>query len=111
LDRGRAVAGSHARCPILAALRLEQHAERAAGHDRDGPRERAALSGRLEANRIALEGVREKEKVGQGTTLDVLNAELEYLGSQIQLVTAKRDRGRGRICPLRLSTPAGRTKP
>ena len=46
----------------------------------------------VEANRIALEGVREEEKVGQRTTLDVLNAELEYLGSQIQLVTAKRDR-------------------
>jgi outer membrane protein len=29
---------------------------------------------------------------GCATTLDVLNAELEYLGSQIQLVTAKRDR-------------------
>ena len=46
----------------------------------------------LDANRIALEGVREEEKVGQRTTLDVLNAQLEYLGSQIQLVTAKRDR-------------------
>jgi outer membrane protein len=46
----------------------------------------------LEANRIALEGVKEEEKVGQRTTLDVLNAQLEYLGSQIQLVTAKRDR-------------------
>jgi len=46
----------------------------------------------LEANRIALEGVIEEEKVGQRTTLDVLNAQLEYLGSQIQLVTAKRDR-------------------
>jgi outer membrane protein len=46
----------------------------------------------LEANRIALEGVREEERVGQRTTLDVLNAQLEYLGSQIQLVTAQRDR-------------------
>jgi len=46
----------------------------------------------LEANGIALEGVKEEEKVGQRTTLDVLNAQLEYLGSQIQLVTAKRDR-------------------
>ena len=46
----------------------------------------------LDANGIALEGVREEEKVGQRTTLDVLNAQLEYLGSQIQLVTAKRDR-------------------
>ena len=32
--------------------------------------------------RIALEGVREEEKVGPRTTLDVLNAELEYLDSQ-----------------------------
>src|SRR5262245_28288364 len=46
----------------------------------------------LEANRIALEGVKEEEKVGQRTTLDVLNAQLEHLGPQIQLVTAKRDR-------------------
>ena len=46
----------------------------------------------LEANRIALEGVREEEKVGQRTTLDVLNAQLEYLNSQILVVTAKRDR-------------------
>ncbi len=46
----------------------------------------------LQANGIALEGVKEEEKVGQRTTLDVLNAQLEYLGSQIQLVTAKRDR-------------------
>ena len=36
--------------------------------------------------------MKEEEKVGQRTTLDVFNAELEYLGSQIQLVTAKRDR-------------------
>ena len=38
------------------------------------------------------EGVQEEEKVGQRTTLDVLNAQLEYLGSQIGLVTALRDR-------------------
>ena len=46
----------------------------------------------VDANRIALEGVREEEKVGQRTTLDVLNAQLEYLTSQIGLVTALRDR-------------------
>src|SRR5262245_54543959 len=39
----------------------------------------------LEANRIALEGVKEEEKVGQRTTLDVLNAQLEYLGSRFSL--------------------------
>ena len=40
------------------------------------------------ANKIALTGVREEEKVGQRTTLDVLDAERELLNSQIGLVTA-----------------------
>lgn len=44
----------------------------------------------VEANRIALEGVREEQKVGQRTLLDVLNAEQEYLDSQIELVSARR---------------------
>ncbi|MEW5962899.1 MAG: TolC family outer membrane protein [Pseudomonadota bacterium] len=45
----------------------------------------------VEANRSALEGVREEEKVGQRTLLDVLNAEQEYLNAQVQLVTTKRN--------------------
>jgi len=44
------------------------------------------------ANKIALAGVREEEKVGQRTTLDVLDAQRELLNSQIGLVTALRDR-------------------
>ena len=43
------------------------------------------------ANKIALTGVREEEKVGQRTTLDVLDAQRELLNSQIGLVTALRD--------------------
>ncbi|XSG82706.1 MAG: TolC family outer membrane protein [Methyloligella sp. ZOD6] len=46
----------------------------------------------VRANKIALAGVREEAQVGQRTTLDVLNAQLEYLESQINLVTALRDR-------------------
>lgn len=45
----------------------------------------------VEANRLALEGVREEERVGQRTLLDVLNAELEYLEAQIQLVSTRHD--------------------
>ena len=45
----------------------------------------------VEANRSALDGVREEEKVGQRTLLDVLNAEQEYLNAQVQLVTTKRN--------------------
>ena len=44
------------------------------------------------ANKIALTGVREEEKVGQRTTLDVLDAQRELLNSQIGLVVALRDR-------------------
>ena len=45
----------------------------------------------VEANRLALEGVREEERVGQRTLLDVLNAEVEYLDAQIQLVSTRHD--------------------
>ncbi len=45
----------------------------------------------VEANRVALEGVREEEKVGQRTLLDVLNAEQELLSAEAQLVTTRRD--------------------
>ncbi len=46
----------------------------------------------VSANKIALTGVREEEKVGQRTTLDVLDAQRELLNTQIGLVSALRDR-------------------
>jgi len=45
----------------------------------------------VEANRVALAGVREEEKVGQRTVLDVLNAEQELLGAEVTLAAARRD--------------------
>lgn len=51
---------------------------------------RSALS-QAEANRVALSGVREEEKVGQRTLLDVLDAEQELLDAQVALVTVRRD--------------------
>jgi outer membrane protein len=45
----------------------------------------------VEANRVALEGVREEEKVGQRTLLDVLNAEQELLNAETQLVVTRHD--------------------
>lgn len=45
----------------------------------------------VESNRIALAGVREEERVGQRDLLDVLNAEQEYVNSQVQLETTKRN--------------------
>jgi outer membrane protein len=43
------------------------------------------------SNQTALVGVREEEKVGQRTLLDVLNAEQELLNAEVQLVTDKRN--------------------
>lgn len=45
----------------------------------------------VQANRTALAGVREEEKVGQRTILDVLNAEQELLNSEVQAVTTRHD--------------------
>ena len=45
----------------------------------------------VEANQVALAGVREEEKVGQRTVLDVLDAEQELLNSQVTLETTRRD--------------------
>ena len=46
----------------------------------------------VRANKIALNGVKEEEKVGQRTLLDVLDAEQELLDSQVALVSTQRDR-------------------
>jgi len=45
----------------------------------------------VDSNQTALTGVREEEKVGQRTLLDVLNAEQELLNSQVQLATTRRN--------------------
>jgi outer membrane protein len=45
----------------------------------------------VSANKVALAGVREEEKVGQRTLLDVLNAEQELLNSEVTLVTDRRN--------------------
>jgi outer membrane protein len=52
----------------------------------------AASQAAVQANEIALAGVREEAKVGQRTTLDVLNAQQTLLSSRVQLVRAQRDR-------------------
>ncbi len=51
----------------------------------------AAGKSAVEATRIALEGVREEERVGQRTILDVLNSEQQYLNAQVNLVSFQRD--------------------
>ncbi len=45
----------------------------------------------VQAGRTALQGVREEERVGQRTVLDVLNAEQELVNAEVQLATTQRD--------------------
>lgn len=51
-----------------------------------------AAQAQVEAASTALAGVREEAKVGQRTTLDVLNAQQELVSARSTLVTAQRDR-------------------
>jgi outer membrane protein len=51
-----------------------------------------ASQAQVAASEIALAGVREEAKVGQRTTLDVLNSQQELLIARSNLVTAQRDR-------------------
>lgn len=51
-----------------------------------------AAQAQVQAAEIALSGVREEAKVGQRTTIDVLNSQQELLNARTALVTAQRDR-------------------
>ena len=51
-----------------------------------------ATTTQVNAAEIALNGVREEARVGQRTTLDVLNAQQELVNARVSLVTAQRDR-------------------
>ncbi len=70
-----------------------------------------ATTAQVQAAEIALNGVREEARVGQRTTLDVLNAQQELVNARVALVTAQRDRvvasysllaAVGRLAPLTL---------
>jgi outer membrane protein len=51
-----------------------------------------ATEAQVSAAEIALNGVREEARVGQRTTIDVLNAQQELVTARVALVTAQRDR-------------------
>ena len=68
----------------------------------------------VDAAETALTGVREEARVGQRTTLDVLNAQQELLNARVNLITAQRDRivgayalvqAMGRLTPGQLGLP------
>jgi outer membrane protein len=67
-----------------------------------------ATQSQVTASEIALNGVREEARVGQRTTLDVLNAQQELLNARVSLVTAQRDRV---VASYTLLSAVGRLSP
>ncbi len=62
------------------------------GPARSGRAQIIAAQAQVAGRRDALNGVREEARVGQRTTLDVLNAQQELLNARVNLITAQRDR-------------------
>ncbi len=67
-----------------------------------------AARAQVRASQLALEGVTEEQKVGQRTTLDVLNQQSELINARINLATAERDKV---VAAYALVAAAGRLDP
>jgi outer membrane protein len=67
-----------------------------------------ATQAQVQASEIALNGVREEARVGQRTTLDVLNAQQELVNARVALVSAQRDRV---VASYTLLSSVGRLSP
>jgi outer membrane protein len=74
----------------------------------------ASAQAQVTASETALNGVREEARVGQRTTLDVLNAQQALVNARVALVTAQHDRvvasysvlaAIGRLAPQVLGLP------
>ena len=67
-----------------------------------------ATQSQVQSSEIALNGVREEARVGQRTTLDVLNAQQALVNARVALVSAQRDRV---VAPYALLAGVGRLSP
>ena len=67
-----------------------------------------ATTAQVQASEIALNGVREEARVGQRTTLDVLNAQQTLVNARVSLVSAQRDRV---VASYTLLSAVGRLSP
>jgi outer membrane protein len=67
-----------------------------------------AAQEQVRASEVALNGVREEARVGQRTTLDVLNAQQALVNARVNLVTAQRDRV---VASYTLLSAVGRLSP
>ena len=68
----------------------------------------AVAQSQVASSEVALNGVREEARVGQRTTLDVLNAQQALVNARVQLVTAQHDRV---VASYNLLAAVGRLSP
>jgi outer membrane protein len=68
----------------------------------------AAAQSQVASSEVALNGVREEARVGQRTTLDVLNAQQALVNARVALVTAQHDRV---VASYNLLASVGRLSP
>ncbi len=112
--RKRSASGGSTSTPH--AIRCGRQATQAWGQLEAAKAQIEATKAQVAASEIALNGVREEARVGQRTTLDVLNAQQDLVNARVSLVTAERDRvvasytvlARPAACRHRFSASASR---
>jgi outer membrane protein len=75
-----------------ARLSVQQNVTQSWGQNQAAKAQIDATTAQVTAAEIALDGVREEARVGQRTTLDVLNAQQALVNARTALVTAQHDR-------------------
>jgi outer membrane protein len=98
----------------LVRTQTRQQVVQAWGQNEAAKAQVKAATSQVYSSEVALNGVREEARVGQRTTLDVLNAQQALVNARIALVTAQHDRvvasysvlsASGRLSPQTLHLP------
>ena len=98
----------------LVRTQTRQQVVQAWGQNEAAKAQVKAANSQVYSSEVALNGVREEARVGQRTTLDVLNAQQALVNARIALVTAQHDRvvasynvlaASGRLSPLVMHLP------
>jgi outer membrane protein len=76
----------------LVRTQIRQQVVQAWGQNEAAKAQVKAANSQVYSSEVALNGVREEARVGQRTTLDVLNAQQALVNARIALVTAQHDR-------------------
>jgi len=98
----------------LVRTQIRQQVVQAWGQNEAAKAQVKAANSQVYSSEVALNGVREEARVGQRTTLDVLNAQQALVNARIALVTAQHDRvvasynvlaATGRLSPQTMHLP------